>query len=445
MDSEVKKQNIIEKAVLLSEPVKNAIDGIIVKGSNGCRIGTVVCVKPGFMKLMKRVAWMLTASMIIMLAIVTSEFTLALRVTLDGQVVGYTDDINAASEQVAVVEEHISAVLGETYELEGVQYSRGFVRNNDITKDISSSLMVQSDVIEPLYVVSVGGVEIGAIESTNEYEKVLDRILTHYNMGFGSAPTISTEITLTRKEAATSLKMTADELTNALINARDESGKPLLSVISEHTETKTEVVEYEVVIKYDDTKYLDYSEKIQDGRNGRSEITTNATYENGVLANIEVLKENVLLEKKDEIYVQGTKEIPYWRATGEFVTPVENIRKVTSGFGWRHWSKHTGVDLAGKTGEPILASDSGTVTFAGSGVGGYGKMIIIDHENGYQTYYAHNSKLYVKEGDHVVQGDVIAALGSTGNSTGPHLHFEILYEGEALDPADFVTFKAELN
>ena len=449
MDIKAKKekQNLIERCVVRSLPIKSAINGIYIKEADGHRLAASVCIKPRFAKLMKRTACMLTVGMMIMLAIITSDYTLAMKVTLDGEVVGYAEDIAEASEQVHVAEEHISSVLGEQYELENVRYSRGFVRSEDMASgaDLAEEIAYQSNIIEPLYVLSISGVEIGALENSGEYDKLVECITSFYDVGLGSTPTISTEMTVEKKEVSTELKMSAEELAMHLIIARDDNGQPLLTVTQENIETKTEVDKFEVVTVYDDTKYLDYSEKTQSGKDGLVERTTNTIYVNGVLSEVEVLKENVINKRYDEIHVQGTMEIPYWRATGEFETPVENIRKVTSEFGKRRWSQHTGIDLAGDTGEPILAADSGTVTFSGWGMGGYGRMVIIDHGNGYQTYYAHNSKLYVEEGDHVVKGDIIAALGSSGKSTGPHLHFEIIEDGVAVDPANFITFVAELG
>lgn len=441
------KQNLIERMLLLGEPVKNAIDGIYIKENNSYRLGTTVYVKPKIAKLMKRVAWMLTASMLIMLSIVTTEYTLALKVSLDGEVVGYVENIDAANHKVEEAEEHISAVLGEQYELEGVSYTRGIVKNTEVTavSDISAALTQQAAVIEPMCVLSIGGVELGAVASIDEYAAVIGNIINYYNIGGTAAPVINTTIDAVNKEAPVDFKMSADELALTIINARDENGNPLLTVTQEVEETKRETVPYESVVVYDDAQYLDYSAKVQSGREGRVDVTSRMTYVNGELTDSVVVGESVIIEKLDEIYVHGTMEIPYWRATGEFISPVENIRKVTSDFGTRRWSQHTGTDLAGRMGEPILASDSGTVTFSGWGIGGYGRLVVIDHGNGYETYYAHNSKLVVKEGDHVVQGDTIALLGSSGKSTGPHLHFEIRYEGEPLDTADFIEYVAELD
>lgn len=99
-----------------------------------------------------------------------------------------------------------------------------------------------------------------------------------------------------------------------------------------------------------------------------------------------------------------------------------------------YWSGHLGIDIAAAMGDPIYATDSGVVVFAGGAYGGYGNMVMIDHGNGYQSLYAHLSSVAVHCGQSVGQGSTIAYAGSTGNSTGAHLHFEIRYLGGFINP-----------
>ena len=98
---------------------------------------------------------------------------------------------------------------------------------------------------------------------------------------------------------------------------------------------------------------------------------------------------------------------------------------------------HHGVDIAGKTGTSVLAAASGLVTYAGK-KGGYGYLIEIDHGSGYVTRYGHNKEIVVKLGDVVKQNDVIAKMGSTGHSTGPHVHFEVMRNGKKVNPRKYL-------
>ena len=120
--------------------------------------------------------------------------------------------------------------------------------------------------------------------------------------------------------------------------------------------------------------------------------------------------------------------------------PLANMR-LSSRFGDRRhpihggWSRHAGIDLAAPYGTPIMATGSGVVTRAGSS-GGYGLMVGLDHGGGMETRYAHMSRYIVRPGDRVSEGQVIGYVGSTGNSTGPHLHYEMLVGGRPVNPLD---------
>jgi murein DD-endopeptidase MepM/ murein hydrolase activator NlpD len=114
-----------------------------------------------------------------------------------------------------------------------------------------------------------------------------------------------------------------------------------------------------------------------------------------------------------------------------FIWPVNGT--VVSGFGMRWGRLHEGIDIAASTGTPIWAAAAGTVIHAGW-LGGYGNLVVVDHGNGLATAYAHASAILVGVGQTVAQGEVISLVGSTGNSSGPHLHFEVRVNGIAVDP-----------
>jgi murein DD-endopeptidase MepM/ murein hydrolase activator NlpD len=114
-----------------------------------------------------------------------------------------------------------------------------------------------------------------------------------------------------------------------------------------------------------------------------------------------------------------------------FIWPVNGA--VTSGFGWRWGRMHEGIDIAAPTGTPIWAAAAGTVIHSGW-LGGYGNLVVVDHGNGLATAYAHASAIFVGVGQSVEQGETVSLVGSTGNSSGPHLHFEVRVNGAAVDP-----------
>jgi len=115
---------------------------------------------------------------------------------------------------------------------------------------------------------------------------------------------------------------------------------------------------------------------------------------------------------------------------------------VASTFGWRltPWPEfHQGLDLAGDSGQPVRAAAAGRVVFAAYDPGGYGNRVEIDHGNGYHTWYCHLSKIDVPLGAHVRKAEHIAEIGSTGESTGPHLHYQVMLDGKAIDPQPYIS------
>jgi len=120
------------------------------------------------------------------------------------------------------------------------------------------------------------------------------------------------------------------------------------------------------------------------------------------------------------------------RGTGRFQWPV--LGSLTQ----EYWYGHRAIDVGAPTGSAVLAADGGFISFAGWTDVGYGYLIVIDHANGFATYYAHLSSIYVAEGQAVERGQVIGAVGSTGWSTGPHLHFEVRYYGAQQNPRAYL-------
>ena len=153
--------------------------------------------------------------------------------------------------------------------------------------------------------------------------------------------------------------------------------------------------------------------------------------------------ENEKLEKKYTKYASAKtvskSVLDALKASKEelsFGIPVKGY-VVTSRYGWRRSGFHTGIDYALSYGSPIYASEDGVVTCA-QWSGNYGYLVKIQHSGGFETRYAHCSRFAVSVGDEVKKGDVISYVGSTGNSTGPHVHLEIRYNGKSIDPETLV-------
>lgn len=202
--------------------------------------------------------------------------------------------------------------------------------------------------------------------------------------------------------------------------------------------TETEIP-FETEYKYDDTMLDNKSEVKVAGEAGLQRVCSRLVYVDGELTDSEIVSVTDIKEPVTEIVIKGTK--PSYEATGDFLWPVPYTHHITSPFGPRWGTVHRGIDIAwsGVENQDIVASDSGTVIWSGYDNSGYGNYVIIDHGNGYKTLYGHANALYVSTGDKVCKGDVIAAVGSTGYSTGPHLHFEIIKNGEKVDPEPYVS------
>lgn len=124
--------------------------------------------------------------------------------------------------------------------------------------------------------------------------------------------------------------------------------------------------------------------------------------------------------------------------TGRFLWPVPSSKKISSFFGPRKGKHHDGIDIPAPVGSSIVASDDGEVMFSGR-LRGYGKVVVIKHDGNHNTVYAHNSKHFVKKGQKVSKGEVIAKVGLTGRTSGPHLHFEIRKNNKVRNPASYLS------
>ena len=216
---------------------------------------------------------------------------------------------------------------------------------------------------------------------------------------------------------------------------------PYLTMTVQQREYYVDEIPYD--IEYTDSAYLykgDYK-VTSAGEYGAADVVANVTYVNGEETQRTILSSVTLKEPVTEQRLQGTKERPTWLPTGTFRWPTSG--RITSYFGGRSSpggigsTNHKGIDIAGSYGTPIYAADGGTVTYAGW-MGGYGYLVQISHGNGYVTYYGHNSSLLVSVGDHVYKGQQIARMGSTGNSTGNHCHFEVRYNGVDKNPLNYL-------
>jgi murein DD-endopeptidase MepM/ murein hydrolase activator NlpD len=194
-----------------------------------------------------------------------------------------------------------------------------------------------------------------------------------------------------------------------------------------------ETIEPPVEIKKNDSMRVGESNTISEGTPGSKQMTYQIVKQNGYVVSEELISKEVIKEATPKIVERGTKVV-LGEGTGNFAMPVSNSR-LTSKFGKRWGRMHNGVDFTGN--KNIKASDTGVVEFVGTKPG-LGKTIIIDHKNGYKTVYGHLSSYKITDGKIVEKGDIIGIMGSTGNSTGVHLHFEVHKNGVMQNPLKYL-------
>ena len=213
------------------------------------------------------------------------------------------------------------------------------------------------------------------------------------------------------------------------------------------TETYTEEVPFDTETSKSSNYVKGTVKTLTKGVNGENEVTAKVSYVDGEEVSREVLSSRVLKEPVTEEIVEGTATpVSLSGSTGSgkidsgFIWPLSGNYYVSSDFGWRSMGNHGGIDIClrgGTYGASVRSCAAGTVIYSGW-YGTYGKLVKIDHGNGLQTYYAHNSELLVSVGDYVGQGEVIAKAGSTGNVTGPHVHLEVRVNGVRQNPLNYL-------
>ncbi|MDR2654641.1 MAG: M23 family metallopeptidase [Oscillospiraceae bacterium] len=235
-----------------------------------------------------------------------------------------------------------------------------------------------------------------------------------------------------------------------------KNSKPFLTVIASATEITEKEIGYETEKVEDSSKYSTYASIAQTGENGIAKVTAKVIYENGVQVDRKEISTEVIKEPVNQRIIVGTKaSVPApapakttspssgssttikVNPSGRFGWPLSGGGRITCHF-WGYYG-HTGTDIQTFYGDSVLAADSGVVVYTGFQRYGYGYHVIIDHQNGFQTLYAHCSSIAVSVGQSVQKGQVIAYEGATGRVTGTHLHFEIRVGGRAVNAYPYLT------
>ena len=348
-----------------------------------------------------------------------------------------------------------------------------------VAKNVSYSILA--------YAINVDGNQVGVVNSEYEAKHVIEEVTDYFTQNYDEASIIEVNtkenVEIKQIKATNTDIKTSEELINYIIKGTDEEQKyivekgdtywtiaeyynmsldelisanpssdseniqigdelnlivpkPFINVQVKRKVVQEEKMAYETEYQYVSYMYNDEQVVERSGEYGISEIEAIVTEQNGIQIAKEILSESVISEPTTKIVTTGTQDPPPKKGTGYFINPLPGSA-ITSRFGSRSGGFHLGQDMAKATGSTIKAADGGIVIFTGWS-GSYGYMVDIDHGGGFTTRYAHCSDIYVSVGEKVYQGKAIAAVGSTGVSTGPHLHFEVRKYGSAVNPAAYI-------
>ncbi len=408
------------------------------------------------------------------------------RVVVNGQSFGAIASQQMAKSAVFSAYDAIVAARGTDYKFEKASFHLVPVSRDKLQSEelLSNRIAAAFDGMTSAYGIVVDGKVVTALTSEADGYAALDEIETRYKnenneTHFANAVSVQQcrvqpEMIVSREDAVKVLNGTKDALlthtvapgetfssialdygigTQQLMNANPDivpeylqqgekilvtAPQPLIAVEATEVITIRESIPYQVEERKDSSLYKGTRKTITKGVSGQKDVVYEITKVNNSVTKKTVLSETVLSNPTTAIVAVGTKAKPANAPTGVLTRPYYGT--VTARFGSRgsRWATtHTGIDYAGRTGDAIKAADGGTVTYAGWN-GSYGKMVKISHGNGLETWYAHMSSIYVKSGQKVAKGATIGALGSTGNTTGPHLHFEVRKNGVAKNPSNYV-------
>ena len=421
----------------------------------------------------------------------TALYSPSYAVTVDGEQVGVVADQEVVAQAIQEVEAEGSSLLGYDYQVEGdIQYQFEVSLRSDLSQqsDIQDYFFTQLDEVSGelrMYQVSVDGATVGVIKNEEDLNQLLDNMKAKYTTeNTVSAefldtvtvePVYTADTVLTVEEMEQALQASSNGSTtytvvqgdtfNAIAYANDMSVSdlkalnpnvdinrlmvgdvlnvkeltPVLSVQTVDNITYTESIECPVETREDSSMYKGETKIITQGVEGEAQVNATVTYVNGQETERVINSSVTVREPTTTVKAVGTKEKPKTASTGSYSWPITG--RITSYFGGRYifgsYSYHSGIDISCSYGAAIKAADGGTVTFAGY-KGSYGYLVIITHDNGTQTYYAHNSSLLVSAGQKVYKGQQIAKAGSTGRSTGTHCHFEVRVRGTSVNPLSYL-------
>jgi murein DD-endopeptidase MepM/ murein hydrolase activator NlpD len=362
----------------------------------------------------------------------------AFEVRVGDKVVAYINEDESTLNIIKALGDEIEEKFGSSELKNILTFNKAQVANSFITdkSNIRNIVLSKASIEVEASVLLADGKEIAIVGSEAEGKQILDRLKEYYSSKSGVAvkeSKIKNTITYSKKRYQLSKIQDVDKIAEGIIELNSKAKKPVITVeIVGRTESK-QAVSPPITITYSNDIPVGQSRVQSGGKEGQKIVVKEVIIQNTKTISSKVVSEKVVTPAQEKIIVQGKKSV----ISKNVFLASPSRGAISSNFGMRWGRMHQGMDIAAPIGEPIKAALDGTVTYAGW-MSGYGNFIKLKHLGGVETAYGHCSKINVKVGDSVKKGAKIGEVGNTGNSTGPHLHFEVLVNGQPKNPAGYL-------
>jgi murein DD-endopeptidase MepM/ murein hydrolase activator NlpD len=350
----------------------------------------------------------------------------AVKLVVNGKVIGYAADQQTAEQVLARIKQKYSGIPADTDNKSAVAAASLGKATPVKQVKFKEDVKLEADSVTAAQVLPADKLEELLVKGT--FKQMVHTVVEGDCIGC-----IAQKYGITTKDIyANNPGLTEDTLLQLGQQINVTAIRPAVTVQVVEEVSQEENIPYTSEVRNNDQLPKGETKVVQVGREGSKIVRYQVTKENGQVVARKVLSQKIVMEPVAKIVERGTKVIPS-RGTGRFSWPARGY--ISSGFGMRWGRLHKGIDIAGSG--PIRAADNGRVISAGWD-GDYGKAIVIDHGNGIQTLYGHLRSINVSVGDVVSKGKIIGVMGSTGDSTGVHLHFEVHKNGRVQNPLRFL-------
>lgn len=357
-----------------------------------------------------------------------------------GIIVGYVNDKGDADKAYTELKDEIASKYSN---VKFPQKSISFKVVNDSSinessvQEIKENLKKTLDIEVDAYNMFLNDKEIAVISSREDGRKILESVGDSYikdlKLNEANIKAIDIDTRSSYKKVRVQLSKIVSNKDAAKIIKEINKDNPVVNVHIDTIEKRQEIKNEDTIMMPDSTMYIGNMRTIK-GSPGKAVVDKQIIYLNGKKFSEKTLKEQIVIPAEDTIVYHGIKN-PIADGIRFLQRPSRGI--VTSNYGRRYGSTHHGIDIAACYGSNIGAALDGVVDETGYN-SVYGYYVKLNHGNGIETLYGHSSKILVQKGDVVKKGNTIALVGSTGNSTGPHIHFELRSNGVAINPANYI-------